>query len=89
MAVSSIYENISFSELCKLLPIDCKIDPIRVEKIVAGLISEGKLTSTIDQTTSRIYFNAKDEDVFRSRLAEKIKVICQELVNFESMVEAE
>ena len=52
LAISKIYNNISFDQLAKLLeiPID------RAEILVATMISEGKIKAHIDQSDQYLYF---------------------------------
>ena len=65
-AVAKIYDNISFSELCKILFLtnsENSLDPHKVQKIAASLITEGRLKGSIDQAEGRLYFNNAHENV--------------------------
>ena len=64
LAVAKVYENILFTELSKILHLttsDQTLDPMRVQKIAAGMITEGRLHASIDQTEGLLEFKPQDE----------------------------
>jgi COP9 signalosome complex subunit 4 len=117
LAVAKVYDNICFEELAKILHLTTSteaLDPLRVQKIAAGMISEGRLRASIDQTEGRWEFKPQDtsaepangassgsggsgdrgdrgddypppsyEDMCQ---AEKVRIICKELSEFEDTV---
>jgi len=58
-SASKLYRNISFGELGRLL----SIDPLRAEKVAAAMISEERMSGTIDQIDGFIYFYNENEFV--------------------------
>uniref|UniRef100_A0AC35FLF9 PCI domain-containing protein n=1 Tax=Panagrolaimus sp. PS1159 TaxID=55785 RepID=A0AC35FLF9_9BILA len=58
IAISKIFDNITFDKLAKLL----NTDKNTVEKTAAEMVNQGRLKASLDQAHSLIYFQ-KSEDV--------------------------
>ncbi len=59
VAVSKIYNNITFEELGALL----EITPLQAEKIVATMVSEGRLKASLDELASVVEFENESESL--------------------------
>lgn len=59
VAVSKIYNNITFEELGALL----EITPLQAEKIVATMVSEGRLQASLDELASVVEFENESESL--------------------------
>ena len=55
LSASKLYYNITFDELGSLL----QIDSARAEKIASQMITESRMTASIDQLDSTVYFESK------------------------------
>lgn len=55
LAASKLYNNITFNELGALL----EVEPCRAEKIASQMITEGRMTGSIDQIASIVRFESK------------------------------
>ena len=56
LSASKLYNNITFEELGALL----EINSIKAEKIASQMISEGRMSGSIDQISSIVHFETKD-----------------------------
>lgn len=55
LAISKLYKNIKIVNLAYL----ANIEPIKAERIIGSMISEGRLIGTIDQVDNFVYFQSK------------------------------
>lgn len=56
LSASKLYNNITFEELGALL----EISSVKAEKIASQMISEGRMSGSIDQISSIVHFETKD-----------------------------
>ncbi len=61
VAASSIYDNVYFEELGRLLD----INPDQAERMIAQMISEGRLSGSIDQVSGLVQFELQVEKLHR------------------------
>eukprot|EP01031_Cornospumella_fuschlensis_P028426 gene28426-34317_t len=79
LSISKLYCNIYFSELGRLL----NVDENRAEKIVATMISEGRLRGRIDQVEGGVLFeDGSKEGVGLADINSQIQSICQDVNAF-------
>lgn len=55
IAISKLYKNIKIVSLAYLV----NTEPIKAERIIGTMISEGRLEGTIDQVDNFVYFQSK------------------------------
>lgn len=55
LAISKLYKNIKIVNLAYLV----NTEPIKAERIIGSMISEGRLIGTIDQVDNFVYFQSK------------------------------
>lgn len=55
LAISKLYKNIKIVNLAYLV----NTEPIKAERIIGTMISEGRLEGTIDQVDNFVYFQSK------------------------------
>jgi COP9 signalosome complex subunit 4 len=71
VAISRIYNNITFEELGNIL----EISAIKAEQIVANMVAETRITATLDQKNSIIEFHNENEAL--TAWDQNIATLCQ------------
>ncbi len=73
VAASCIYDNVRFQELGRLLD----INPDQAERVTAQMISEGRLSGSIDQVSGLVQFELQVEKL--QRWDDRIADACNQL----------